>query len=871
MKSLNLIYLALTITLSVNIPKTLSAQTVTIQVDLNNSRAIPSKLSGATIEVPNTDVWRYDNPELIRILKEAKVGWLRYFGGTSNNYYDWKVGQITEEMYVQHMEHDVDISYGAMQAIRGVGGLGFPDFVKLAKKIDAKIIITVNIMTDHIDHIYDLAKYVKDNHIAVEYWQLSNEPWNYLKNARVPVYASSKDHLDQAKPFDKAIKSVLPGAQTSVFTSVFKNEAQKQWVEDLKSYPDKYWNSITFHDYSGGNAPTLAEGVLSANQSLYEIASKIKGVTTYKKGDTIPLISTEWNSSMRGGGKHHRSTMYGGLYVAEFLARMTGDRDNLNTKYLGFYNGIHNLVGFQKKFRYDAINAYEQGKILNTSDYPTIDFKAYFTVPGLALKLANEAINGSYAVYKTTSTGSVHVPRTKKDSIPAIYAQAYKGMDGKNYLLIVNKSAVAHNAYIQYGQEKEQSTQYHMSYLYSNNYDKANNGGEKDLIIQQEVCTDQFVIRPYSVATVSWNQQVLKPVAPLLRSVYGLNKGLRIKWQSVADAQGYLIQLKSTKTNKTQVIDAGNVLGYEISGLNNDEIYEVVIVGYNPVGKSERSNIITAMPIASPPQAPHQLSISSKTGAHELSWVPSWSVHAYYETFEKGTSAWKVLSGKWATKAEKGFAVPTTAYQNTNEQGGSKVVFKDLHTEDANVYLWYKVNSWTGSVGVFIRYIDEDNYYFLCYDSKQKKVVLSKKVKGQMSIIREFNASSHPSVNEYHVVSFRVSGNKLSGFWENSVKGFWLTDDDLKGKGKVGLMTGNQLAFFDKIDIYRPDEKESYHVLRSSQPVDGFEYIAKGLSSTNFVDHLAPAGTSYYKIETENARGIKSQGSSITVSAVLGK
>lgn len=867
MKKITLTYIVIAITQTVCFSPRLSAQAVNIGIDFNDTKPIPSKLSGATIEVPNTDVWRYDNPELIRMLKEAKVGWLRYFGGTSNNYYDWKVGQITEAMYVQHMEHDVDISYGAMQAIRGIGGLGFPDFVELSNKIGAKIIITVNIMTDEIDHIYDLAKYVKDNNISVEYWQLSNEPWNYLDGARVPVYGSAKDHLDQAKPFDRAIKSVLPGARTSVFTSVFKNEPQSQWVEDLKNYPDKYWNSITFHDYSGGNAPTLAEGLPSANQSLYEIVNKIKGVTAHKEGDTIPLISTEWNSSMRGGGKHHRSTLYGGLYIAEFLARMTGNDSGLNIKYLGFYNGIHNLIGFKKKFRYDAINAYEQGKTLNTSNYPAVDFQAYYTVPGLALKLANEAINGCNAVAKTIVNGGVLVPRSKKDSISAIYAQAYKGMDGKNYLLIINKSAVSHTAHIQYGQEKEPSSKYQISYLSDTQYDRVNNGGGKDLKIQYETRTGPLTILPYSVTTVSWSPQSIKPAIPLLRSAQSLDGGLRIKWQSVADAKGYQITIKSAKANKPQTVDAGNVLGYEIWGLHNGEKYEITVSAYNSKGKSGSSNSVQASPLVNPPQAPHQLSVSFKEGKHQLSWMPSWPVRAAYETFEKGTSGWRILSGEWNTFVEKEFAIPTTAFQTTAAQGNCKAVFRDIDTQDANIYLWYKVNSWTGSAGVFVRYIDENNYYSLYYDSKNKKIVLSKKVKGKASILREFNAGSHPSSKEYHVVNLRIGGNVLSGFWENNVKGFAIPDNDLKGTGKVGLMTNDQIAFFDKIDVYQPDSKETYNILRSSRPADGFEYIARGVTGTHFADRTAPAGTNYYKVEAVDGRGIKSNGASIVASS----
>jgi hypothetical protein len=923
---------------------------VVIKIDPDKVKPVPSNLSGLTLEMANTEVWRYDNPELIRMLKESKVGWLRYFSGNTNNYYDWKVGQVTEPMYMQHMERHLDISYGGMHAIRGIGGLGFPDFVKLCSQVGAKMIITVNTMTDQVDQISDLARYVKDNHIEVEFWQLSNEPWAYLPDAKNMIFLDAVDHLNKAKPYNDAIKSVLPYAKTSVFTSVFRSGNQKQWVEDVKNYPDRYWDSVTFHDYTGGNGATREEGVLSGNKSLGEMVDKIKSVAVFPGAETVPLISTEWNSSMRGGGKHHRLTMYGAVYIAEFLARMSGT-DRLNVNYLGYYNGIYNLISYNKNYRYDAVNAYEQGKILNTSTDKKVDFEPYYTVPGLALRLANEAINHSDGAYLTSSTGGGKVAVSATDSIAAVYAQAYRGMDNTTYLLITNKSARSYTARLETGQKSfNDHMPFQIGYVHADDYQKANDGSLKDLTIKRNKGTGHFTIPAYSVMKVSWkntgripaspqfagqpmemekdgrivlkwkkekglkytvglsnrsgdaykwinvdtvaqyevknlpaNQsyyfvvkaiseygeskmsreiklETIVPGKPLLRNTYSLDKGLRVKWQSVPGASGYRVYCKSLKTGQIQQADAGNAVGYEFMGLNNDEQYNISVKAYNAYGEGQASNAITALPVKNLPYAPHGLSVSAENGVPVLSWIPSWS-ERHYETFENGMVNWKPVQGRWALYVENQYVIPTSAYKNVKKEGMSISILDQLVSDDVLVNLWYKVDSWTGSAGIIIRYKDQNNYYSLVYNSKSKTVDICKTLNGHTTVIQQYKSSA-PSLNDYHVISFKINGDRLSGFWENSVKGFVLKDSSISGDGTIGVVATDQLAFFDKIDIYRPNG-ETFHVLRSDKPDGRYMYVTKGLNETRFVDQTAPKGTSYYKVEAEDKRGVKSQDESI--------
>lgn len=925
-----------------------SAGQAEIRIDTSDPLPIPTGLSGVNLEVANAEVWRYDDPELAALLKQTKVGWLRYFGGTSNNYFDWKMGEITEPMYMQHSERNLDASYGGMQSIAGIGGLGFPAFAQLAREVGAKIIVTVNTMTDSPQHIADLAKYALDNNIRVEYWQLGNEPWAYLPDEEPTVYLDATDYLNRVKPYNDAIKAADPDARTSVFTTVFNDAKNRKWIEDMRLYPEPFWDSVTFHDYTGGQGETADAAKISVNQTLNEMAAKIKDRAVDPNRSDIPVISTEWNTSLRGGAPNgQRYTMYGGIYAAEFLARMTAVRD-MSVQYLGYYNGIFNVVGYKRAYRYDAINAYEQGTVLNTSTDPAVDHEPYLTVPGLALQLANEAINASSAAWTTTVAGDTYVPAGEND-IPAIHAQAYKGVDGKNRLLITNKSDTAQQVAIRVdGTPLSGATALSVRTLYSEQFGKTNNGGPTDLAIEETISANPLLVAPYSVTSVAWDAEpappgtpllagkggtlvgpgaarlewtdianadgykvgystvsgsvyaweeagtaneytvtallpdrtyylvvaayngqgmsepsreivlsTAPPSAPLAESAYSLNGGLRVKWQSSAGAAGYKLRIGTASGIYDTTIDVADRLGYEATGLSNDTAYFISVSAYNAYGESALSAELQGTPRARLPLAPHNAKASQQPTTAAVEWLPSWTRQTY-ETFENGASCWTPATGSWGLYAEDGYAVPTTVCRTVNTGGVSMAVYDGFDRNDAEIKLWYKVDSWTGQAGVVARYTDNDNYYAMIYDNDTKAVSVTKTVYGQTTELASYPANPR-SAGNYYVIGFKVDGNVLSGVWENSVKGFELVDNELTS-GRLGLFARDQTVYFDKADIYSPTPGETYRVLRSESPDDGYAVLADGITDRSYTDTgLDPAQDYYYKVEASAAGGLGSQ------------
>jgi hypothetical protein len=82
-------------------------------------------------------------------------------------------------------------------------------------------------------------------------------------------------------------------------------------------------------------------------------------------------------------------------------------------------------------------NAYGLGTTTNTAG---LNFGFFLSAQAAAEAVANGALYRSTQVYPTTTTGGPTVP-TDGDSVPAVYAQAYQGGNGKHYVVIVNKGA----------------------------------------------------------------------------------------------------------------------------------------------------------------------------------------------------------------------------------------------------------------------------------------------------------------------------------------------------------------------------------------------------------------------------------------------
>jgi hypothetical protein len=85
-----------------------------------------------------------------------------------------------------------------------------------------------------------------------------------------------------------------------------------------------------------------------------------------------------------------------------------------------------------------VMDAYENN---TTTDTSGLDFGFFLSAQAAGEAVANGALHNSIRVYATTTTGGPTAPADGGGSIPAVYAQAYEGRDGKRYVVLTNKGA----------------------------------------------------------------------------------------------------------------------------------------------------------------------------------------------------------------------------------------------------------------------------------------------------------------------------------------------------------------------------------------------------------------------------------------------
>ena len=207
-----------------------------------------------------------------------------------------------------------------------------------------------------------------------------------------------------------------------------------------------------------------------------------------------------------------------------------------NAEYLGIYNSIYDLVNYKTKYQYNAVSASELKETINTSDKLRFDFQTFNTVAGLALTLTNKAINHSKKLYQTEVVCNEKVVTTNGDSIPALFGQIYKGIDGKLRLLLTNKSSTRvrlHLNKLSNGTNENPTYIHHQ--LTSIDYSKQNSGIPTDLEIQTYEKSDELIIQGYSINLIEWGEYETELVEPVFvgkpTEFIGKNK-LRIDWKN---------------------------------------------------------------------------------------------------------------------------------------------------------------------------------------------------------------------------------------------------------------------------------------------------------------------------------------------------
>jgi hypothetical protein len=528
----------------------IGAQTnVLVAFSTTNSTPLNLGYAGFTTELLGTGI-EYGDTNMQRAAAQLSPGWLLYPGGTSGDAFNWTNG-LSNPGWITNIAGKIGpnntaatLCSNTVNALIGKGGAQFTNFAALAGSLGgANLIVCINGFTDTNTSAGAFAGFALSNHIPVAVWELCNEP--YLFQGTNDFFTNGLDYCNKMLPYCEAIKHADSNAVVAVFFSD-PGRPGMSWDDDLSRYgaTNQYWDAVVYHHYPQlpTNAPfdqlmALDNGVLFSNTTAY--VSNVLMAKSTRTNTTFLL--TEFNPAEGdglGGQFPPTSTLYGGIYGAEMVMRLSTIP---RVTFAGSYqlvngSGVDTTNNFWNAVTRAATNNY----ITNTIGLP---FGYFLSAQGAAEAVAYWALNRSTAVFATsvgTNCPVVTMDTNGLTTMPAIYAQAYQGGNGRRYVLLTNKGSNA--VPVQITQDGNVLTNQLVETFVTGTDPSVVNSNPpaiSNVAIQAMTATNPVTIPQYSVVRLEWS---VFGVPPPIVSVAWSNNSPTLRWLGltnvVYDVQG---------------------------------------------------------------------------------------------------------------------------------------------------------------------------------------------------------------------------------------------------------------------------------------------------------------------------------------------
>ena len=488
-----------------------SSTNVVVAFSTTNATPLNPGFAGFATEILDTAL-EYSNTNFQQFASMLSPGWLRYPSGTSDDAFNWSTG-LTDTNWLdiigahgdKSASNSCDFTY---LPLLGKGGAQFTNFASLAGNVGgARIIVCVNAFTDTTNSASAFAAFALSHHISVAAWELCNEP--YLFQGTNDFFTNGTDYANKMLPYRNAIKAADSNAVVAIFFSDPAVGGQS-WDKALINYTNKYWDAVSYHYYP---QPALTKfSDLMAYDNGLLVSNTTSYVTNYLATNNNPNVTfmiTEFQPVQgSGAGTGNQSpnepsmTLYGGIYASEFVMRMSTVPQ---MKFVGNFQLFNqNGISATNVFRSAVVNAANGGYTTNTQNLP---FGFYLSAQATAQAVAYWAVNRSMAVYATTvATNGPTVPINSNynATMPAVYAQAYQGGNGKRYVVLTNKSAT--NAPVQIVEDGITLTNQFLESFVTGSDPSATNSSPEISPVQIQTQTDSnpVTIQAYSVVRLEW-------------------------------------------------------------------------------------------------------------------------------------------------------------------------------------------------------------------------------------------------------------------------------------------------------------------------------------------------------------------------------
>jgi hypothetical protein len=510
-----------------SLPVVYAGNPVVIRIRTKPSAPITKGFSGFNTPQPRNGVEYYD-PKFLAAVTPLKAGWVRYPAGTASMDFDWTTGHTNTDWMNSLIGGSAPPVTGAPASILSLsalltqakGGVAFSDFATFASTLGASAIITFNSYTDNNPgSATQMALTAQSYGLNMLEWELGNEGYVYPL-----IYPTAAAYAGSSNSYFNDIIAGAPAATVGLFSAGWypgtspcqAPPAPPQpcfagWDGGLSSYVPQYWNAASNHIYpivamqSAENTIMALNGVLAYGSTDYITSYLVPLV-----GANTPIYISELNCCSLNRNSF-LTYIYNGIFLAEYTARLSTVPNvkgvGVNSLYTdnADYHGLVQSVDDYESYLLAQVAA-NPSFSTNTATDPNTQFQFYTSAPGLAMAVANLAVNSGTQIWPTIVTGGATVPIAGFDGnrIPAVYAQTYIAANGGHYLLITNKSSQPQTANIVLDGASLQST-LTMTYVSSSSPVTANTAqAPTNVQIQTTTSSNPIQLGPYSVTTVMW-------------------------------------------------------------------------------------------------------------------------------------------------------------------------------------------------------------------------------------------------------------------------------------------------------------------------------------------------------------------------------
>jgi hypothetical protein len=529
---------------------------VVVSYTTTNATPLNSGFAGFCTEML-TDAVEYYDTNFQGLTASLSPGWLRYPGGATEDAFAWTNGVTLTNWINEFPAGETNLLWPTVKLAAGKGGAKFSDFATMCASVGgARIVVTVNAFTDDAGSAGAFAAYALSNHIAVAAWELCNEPYVFSGTTAGDFFLNATDYVARVKPYRNAIKAADANAVVAIYFNDAGYPEPNGWDNSLSNYADKYWDAVVYHHY-----PSLPASVPFADLMAldnWELASnttsRMLNYLIPDNASNVTFIISEF-APARGNGTGAQfpptTTLYGGVYAAEYLLRLStlpqmtfvGPYQLLDAAGIGVTNNNYNAV----------TAAYAGNYTTNTAGLP---FGFYLTAQVCGSSVANWALTRSVSVYPTqVGTNCPTVPVAANSAggpkitgnIPALYAQAYQGGNGKRYAVLTNKGSNA--VPVQITEDGVALTdQLLETFVCGSDPQMTNTAPQTSPVkIQTATATNPVTIPEYSVVRLEWTG--FSVPQPVLRATFS-NGQPALRWSGLTNVV-YDVQAATNLLNAT--------------------------------------------------------------------------------------------------------------------------------------------------------------------------------------------------------------------------------------------------------------------------------------------------------------------------------